>query len=152
VIARMKWVVVSAVMALLAAGMGIAHAGQQQAPANGRYLGREEIRLYGLHLTVAPAKQVVPKDMATIVSVLLQAPTTPDQNVSAFSPDAEVRATLRGPSFPAPIELVVKPGNPFNIPAMKIPGIHTLENIRLISNGEVLLRRSKSSRSCSSRR
>jgi 5-hydroxyisourate hydrolase-like protein (transthyretin family) len=136
----MKGVIVSAVLVLLAAGAGMAHAGQQPSAADGRFLGREEIRLYGLNLTVTPAEQVVPKDIATIVSAFLQAPGQSDQHVSPFSPDAEVRATLRGPSFATPIELAVKPGNPFNIPAMKIPGIHTLDNIRLVSNGEVLLR------------
>jgi 5-hydroxyisourate hydrolase-like protein (transthyretin family) len=139
VIARMKGVIVSAVMVLLAAGTAMAGAGQQPT-TDGRFLGREEIRLYGLNLTVTPAEQVVPKDIATIVSTFLQAPAPTEQTVSPFASDAEVRATLRGPSFATPLELAVKPGNPFNIPAMKIPGIHTLDNIRLVSHGQVLLR------------
>ena len=49
-------------------------------------------------------------------------------------------ATLRGPSLPQPIELHVKPNSPFNIPPLGVAGTHTLDNIRLVSNGEVLLR------------
>lgn len=138
--ARLNGRIVGALLMLLAVCAGTARAGGQQSQTEGRFLTREEIRLYGLNLTVAPPEQVVPKDIATIVSTFLQAPTPPGQTVSPFSPDAEVRATLRGPSLAAPIELAVKPGNPFNIPALKVAGVHTLDNIRLVSNGEVLLR------------
>jgi hypothetical protein len=85
-----------------------------------------------------PAEQTVPKDIATIVSTYLQAPNVPG-NLPPFAPDAEVRATLTGPSFATPRELVVRPNMPFDIPPLTVPGIHTLENIRLVSGGEVLL-------------
>ena len=110
-----------------------------QAPAAQRVLGREDITLYGLGLKVEPGYQTVPKNIATIVSTFLQAPALP-AGLPPFAPDAEVAATLRGPSFQAPLELRVKPNTPFNIPAMAVPGAHVLENIRLISGGEVLLR------------
>ncbi|MEO5657165.1 MAG: hypothetical protein ABIO65_12705, partial [Nitrospiria bacterium] len=102
-----------------------------------RFLAKEDILLFGLGLKVEPAQQTVPKDIATIVSTYLQAPTVPD-GLPPFAPDAEVRATLRGPSVPGGLELVVKPNTPFQIPPLTVPGIHTLENIRLISNGQVL--------------
>ncbi|HEX4915743.1 MAG TPA: hypothetical protein VFV51_17415, partial [Vicinamibacterales bacterium] len=104
-----------------------------------RFLAKEQIVFYGIGLKAEPARQVVPRDIATIVSTFLQAPTLPD-GLPPFAPDAEVRATLRGPSFAEAQELVVSPNTPFNIPPLTVAGIHTLENIRLISNGEVLLR------------
>jgi hypothetical protein len=109
---------------------------QQSEP---RFLAKEQIALFGIGLKAEPARQVVPKDIATIVSTFLQAPTLPD-GLPAFPPDAEVRATLRGPSFAEAQELVVKPNTPFNIPPLTVAGIHTLEDIRLTSHGEVLLR------------
>jgi hypothetical protein len=114
-------------------------AGAQPAGGGPRVLGREDILLYGLGLRVEPATQVVPKDIATIVSPFLQAPALPGTTLPPFDPDAEVRATLRGPSLAAPVELSVRPNTPFTIPPLTVPGVHTLENIRLVSRGEVLL-------------
>jgi hypothetical protein len=108
------------------------------AQGQGRFLGREEITLYGLGLSVQPAQQTVPKGYATIVSTYLQTPQLPG-NLPPFAPDAEVRATLRGPSFEQPLELVAKPNSPLNVPILTVPGTHTVENIRLVSGGEVLL-------------
>ena len=109
------------------------------AAQTGRVLGREDIRLYGLGLKVEPAQQTVPRDIATIVPTFLQAPQQPD-GLPPFAADAEVRGTLRGPSFPTPVELRTAPNSPFNIPPLPIAGTYTLENIRLVSGGEVLLR------------
>ena len=103
-----------------------------------RFLGREEIVLYGIGLRVEPATQTVPKDFATIVSTFLQAPTLPG-DVPPFAPDAEMRATLRGPSFAQPLELTARPNSPFNIPVLTVPGTHVLENIRMVSGGEVVM-------------
>ena len=127
---------------LLAAATSVQGQTPAQSGVDGRFLGRGEIRLYGLNLSVDPADQPVPKDVATIVNAVLKVPegTTPPDAVSPFAPDAELRATLRGPSLAQPLELVVKPGFPFNIPPLRVPGIHTLDNIRLVSGGEVLLR------------
>jgi hypothetical protein len=109
-----------------------------QAQTQGRFLGREEIVLYGLGLQVQPAQQTVPKGFATIVSTFLQTPQVPG-SLPPFAPDAEVRATLRGPSFEQPLELAAKPNAPLNVPILTVPGTHTVENIRLVSGGEVLL-------------
>ena len=76
--------------------------------------------------------------MATIVSTYMQVPTLPPTELPPLPPDAVVTATLRGPSLTAPIEMTIQPNGQFNIPPLHVPGLHTLENIRLISNGEVL--------------
>ncbi|HPW20488.1 MAG TPA: Ig-like domain-containing protein [Vicinamibacterales bacterium] len=108
------------------------------ADAQARFLGREEIVLYGLGLKVEPEQQTVPKGFATIVGTYLQTPQVPGP-LPPFAPDAELRATLRGPSFPNALDLVAAPNSPFNIPILTVPGTHTLENVRLVSGGEVLL-------------
>lgn len=54
----------------------LAPAAAQTTPAD--VLGRDDIRLLGAGLRVTPARQVVPKDIASIVSTFLQAPTLPD--------------------------------------------------------------------------
>ncbi len=125
-------------LVLASAALVMAGVSSAQAQSQARFLGREEITLYGIGLKVEPAQQTVPKDFATIVSTFLQTPQLP-ANLPPFAPDAEVRATLRGPSFAEPRELAVRPNSPFNIPILTIPGTHTLENIRLVSNGEILL-------------
>ena len=85
-------------------------------------------------------QQTVPKNIATIVSTFLNAPGQTDSDIPPFAPDAVVMATLRGPSLPRPLDLTVRPNSPFNIPPLTVAGLHTLDNIRLVSNGEVLLR------------
>ncbi len=116
--------------------MAVAAAAAAQTPA--RFLTSEQIRLYGIGLRVEPGEQTVPKDIATIVSTFLQAPSGPG-DLPPFAPDAEVRATLRGPSFAGPVELRATPNSPLNVPPLTVAGIHTVENIRLVSGGEVLL-------------
>lgn len=106
--------------------------------AQSRFLGKEEIQVLGLGLKVEPAVQTVPKGFATIVSTFLQGSSDPNV-LPPFAPDAEVRATLRGPSFAQPINLVAAPNTPFQIPLLTVAGTHTLENIRLVSGGEVVL-------------
>src|SRR5262245_55426626 len=108
--------------------------------AQGRFLAKEDILLYGVGLTVAPPEQTVPKDLATIVSTFLQAPSNPDVALPPFAPDAVVKATLRGPALAAPLELTVQPNSPFNIPPLAVAGVYTLDDIRLVSNDQVLLR------------
>lgn len=126
--------------AVVALGLGLFAPPMAQAGQSGaRFLAREDILLYGLGLKVEPAQQTVPKDIATIVGTYVQAPQLPD-NLPAFAADAEVVATLRGPSLPQPLELHVKPNSPFNIPPLGVAGTHTLDNIRLVSNGVVLMR------------
>jgi hypothetical protein len=135
-------VVASVLMLAMSAPFGIVHAeGQVQ---NTRFLAKEDILLFGLGLQIEPAQQTVPKDIATIVSTMFVAPQLPS-GLPPFAPDAVVMATLRGPTFPTPIDLTVKPNTPFNIPPLNVAGIHTLDNIRLVSNGEVVLRGSPES-------
>ena len=105
-----------------------------------RFLAKADILLYGISLKVDPAEQTVPKNIATIVSTFLQAPNVTGEDLPPFAPDAVVMATLSGPSFPTPQNLTASPNSPFNIPPLTVPGLHTLDNIRLVSNGEVLLR------------
>ncbi len=124
-------------LALVVLLAGAHAAGAQEVP---RFLAADDIKLYGIGLKVEPATQVVPRDIATIVSAYLQVPGAAPADVPQFAADAEVVATLRGPSLPQPVELRTKPNTPFNIPAFGVAGIHTLENIRLVSGGEVLLR------------
>ena len=107
--------------------------------AQGRFLAKEDIILLGIGLPAAPANQTVPINIATIVSTFLQTPGTIPQGLPPFSPDAVVMATLRGPSYPGGLDLTTRPNTPFNIPALAVPGLHTLDNIRLVSNGSVLL-------------
>ncbi|HWW84531.1 MAG TPA: hypothetical protein VNZ26_13075, partial [Vicinamibacterales bacterium] len=103
-----------------------------------RFLAKEDIILLGLGLTVQPAKQTVPKNIATIVSTFLQSPNQVG-NLPPFAPDAEVHATLNGPAFSSPQELVTKPNSPLNIPPLPVAGTYTVESIRLVSGGQVLL-------------
>jgi hypothetical protein len=104
-----------------------------------RYLGKEDIRLLGAGLRVAPATQTVPKDIATIVSTFLQAPALPDQPLPAFAPDAIVKGILRGPGFARPIEITTRPNTPFNLPPFPVAGTYSLDTIRLESGGDVLM-------------
>ena len=120
--------------------MVCAFAGAAAAQSTNRTLGREDILLLGAGLTVEPARQTVPKDIATIVSTFLSAPNLPNQPLPPFAPDALVKATLRGPSYSGPIEITARPNTPFNIPPLSVAGIHTLDAIRLESGGEVILR------------
>ena len=60
--------------AAIVCGFAIAAAAQPAAP---RFLGHDEIVLYGIGLRVEPEHQTVPKDIATIVSTYLQTPSLP---------------------------------------------------------------------------
>ncbi len=107
--------------------------------AEGRWLAEEQILLYGLGLRAEPEHQTVPKDIATVVSTFLQAPDTIPQGVLPIPADAEVHATLRGPSLPGPVELVTRVNEHFEISPLQRAGIHTLENIRIVRAGDVVL-------------
>ncbi|MCU1383321.1 MAG: LamG domain protein jellyroll fold domain protein [Acidobacteria bacterium] len=121
------------------------------AQAQGRFVAKEDILLFGLtlHVECNPNElpdaqgqvvcQTVPKGFATAVPTMFVAPQLPE-NIPTFGPDAIIMGTLRGPSFPTPLELTAKPNTPFSIPAMSVAGKHSLDDIRLVSNGQVLLR------------
>ncbi|MFN7916659.1 MAG: Ig-like domain-containing protein [Vicinamibacterales bacterium] len=103
------------------------------------FLGKAEISLYGIGLTVQPQTQTVPKGYATIVSTFLQA-AAPPQNLPPFPAGTQVLGTLRGPSFQQPINLVAAPNTPFAIPVLTVAGTHVVDNIRLVDpSGNVLL-------------
>jgi len=106
----------------------------------GRFLAHEDIILYGMGLKVEPARQVVPKNIATIVSSYTQVPTLPNAEIPPLAADALVKGTLRGPGLETPLELTARANTPFNIPPLTVPGIYSLDNIRLESGGAVLLR------------
>ncbi|MGE3957098.1 MAG: Ig-like domain-containing protein [Vicinamibacterales bacterium] len=128
-----------AVVRLLVAVLLLAGFTSRAAHAQSAFLGKAEISLYGIGLSVQPESQTVPKGYATIVSTFLQA-AAPPQSLPPFPAGSEVRGTLRGPSFQQPVELVAAPNSPFTIPVLTVPGPHTVENIRLVTGtGEVLL-------------
>ena len=108
--------------------------------AQDRFLGKEDIVLLGLGLRVEPDHQVVPRDIATIVSTFLSAPTPPAGQLAPFAPDAIVKGTLRGPGVGTGLELTATPNSPFNIPPLGTAGVYTLEDIRLESGGQILMR------------
>jgi hypothetical protein len=107
--------------------------------AQDRFLGREDIILLGVGMRVEPATQVVPRDIATVVSTFLQAETPPN-GLPAFAPDAVVKGTLRGPELPLGRELATGPNTPFAIPPLSVAGMYTLDDIRLESGGQILMR------------
>src|SRR5215510_6274654 len=86
------------------------------AQSTDRFLAREDILLYGFGLRVEPDHQVVPKDIATIVSTFLASGNPPQGDAPAFAPDAVVKGVLFGPGYPKGLELTSKPNTPFNIP------------------------------------
>jgi hypothetical protein len=122
------------------AAVVIAAGTRADAQEAGRFLGREEIRLLGLGMEVAPARQSVPKDVATIVSTFLHLPPSQGSEVSPFTPSTVLKGTLRGPSLTAPLALAAAPNTQFNIPPLSVPGIHTLDDIRLEADGQILMR------------
>ncbi|RLB71300.1 MAG: hypothetical protein DRH04_02020, partial [Deltaproteobacteria bacterium] len=106
--------------------------------ADTRWLAQEQIYLYGMGLTVEPAHQTVPKNIATIVSTYLQAPNLPPGQELPFPKEAQVHATLRGPSLANPLELVTGLNEHFEIPPLARAGLHSLENIRVVYDNEVI--------------
>ncbi|MFZ4856964.1 MAG: carboxypeptidase regulatory-like domain-containing protein [Desulfuromonadaceae bacterium] len=112
----------------------------ESAAANARFLAHEDIILYGMGLKVEPARQVVPKNIATIVSTYMQVPTLPTAEIPPLAADALVKGTLRGPGLQTPLELSATANSPFNIPPLTVPGIYSLDNIRLESGGKILFR------------
>ncbi len=121
---------------VLAAFLGvrtIAAAPAAGGQAQGRFVAKEDILLFGLslHVECNPNEvpdadgtvvcQTVPKGFATAVPTMFVAPQLPE-NIPSFGPDAVIKGTLRGPSFPTPIELTALPNTPFSIPAMSVAG------------------------------
>src|SRR5436190_20298417 len=119
--------------------IGICGEVRVDAQRSGRFLAKEDIILLGLGLRVEPVQQTVPKDIATIVSTFLQSSTQPGAEAPPFAPGAVIKGTLRGPSLAQPLELETAPNTPFNIPPLGVKGVHTLDNIRLVSVNETIM-------------
>ena len=88
-----------ALIGILCLALSVSAAWGQEA----RFLAKEDIVLYGMQLTAAPAKQTVPKNIATIVSTFMQVPSLPSGAIPPLPPDATVKGTLRGPGLENPI-------------------------------------------------
>ena len=107
--------VVFAVTLWLFAGIGLA-----QEP-----LTEVEYRLTGLSLEVSPTELTVPRGTPTQVNATVVGQET-------LKDGASVTAKLRGPSFPDTLEIKTRPGQPIQIPPLSRPGVHFLEDIRLV--------------------
>jgi hypothetical protein len=105
---------------------------------------RDRILIVGSNLQPAPAHQVVPKNLPTIVSMLLVQgddadAATADALSGQLPAGTIVRAELRGPALPDGLALTALPNQPLAIPPLPLAGLYTLENIRMERDGEVLL-------------
>ncbi|MFO1432626.1 MAG: carboxypeptidase regulatory-like domain-containing protein [Candidatus Competibacteraceae bacterium] len=101
-------------------------------------LASEQILLYGLGLKVEPAYQPTPKDVATVVSTYLQAPTLPPGQKPPLPDNAVVKATLVGPGLVQPLEYEIPVNGQFEIPPLPRAGLYSLENIRVLSGNTIL--------------
>ena len=118
-------------------------------PAQDPVLARSRIIITGGGISISPAHQVVPRNMATIVESVFATPgeSTNGSNgngdhpdlASAFPPDAILVAELIGPSLGSPVTLTTRAGEPFKIQPLAIAGLHFLRGIRLVSGGATLL-------------
>lgn len=117
----------------------------QQAPDP--VLARSRIIITGGGISVSPAHQVVPRNVATIVESVLAVPGEEGTNggseahdpAAAFPADAILVAELIGPSLGSAVTLTTRAGAPFRIQPLAIPGLHFLRDIRLVSGGTTLL-------------
>src|SRR5262245_42832981 len=125
-------------VAVLALAVAVCAAGVRLR-AQDRFLGKDDIVLLGLGLTVEPEHQTVPRDVATIVSTFLSSAQS-QNGAPPFAPDASVKATLRGPGVGTGMALTAAPNSPINIPPLSTAGVYTLDDIRLESGGEILMR------------
>jgi len=98
--------------------------------------------IVGIRLQVDPPVLTVPKNIATQINSALTVPdgSGPEvaQALAAFTQGALVQAELRGPAI-APVQLRVKPGQPFPLPPFALPGDYFLDQIRLVKDGEVVM-------------
>jgi len=99
-----------------------------------------DFNIVGLKLVADPAYQAVPKGIATQVNTLFDAGGYDlSAVVDKLPQDYTVRAELSGPAFQTPLNLVTRPGQPFDIPTLALLGKYTLSNIHLADgSGNVL--------------
>jgi hypothetical protein len=114
--------------------VAVAHA--QPAPI----LAQEQILIVGvgLHPHDDDLYQTVPKNIATGVRVLLVQPEG-STDAPAIPTDALVFAELRGPALQTPVTLTARPNEALAIPPFALPGLYTVSNIRLVSQGATLI-------------
>ncbi|MBX2997112.1 MAG: carboxypeptidase regulatory-like domain-containing protein [Caldilineaceae bacterium] len=98
-----------------------------------------EVRFVGLTINPSPATLVVPKNTGTLVTPLLVRSDGVTGTLPALPEDAIFLAELRGPAFGAPIPLSAPLNGSFPIPPLALAGNYTLEKIRLVHNGEVIV-------------
>ena len=102
-------------------------------------LATSRVLLVGMQLQPAPEFQVVPKNQGTSVPVNLIAPGETNGAAPTFPAGAVVLGELRGPALGRPVTLSTPPGGAFSSPPLPLTGLYTIDDIRLVSNGEVLL-------------
>ena len=91
-----------------------------------------DFNIVGLGLKADPPYQAVPKGIASRVNALFDTGLFNAAEIIAQLPkDYTVRAELSGPSLLTPMQLVTRPGSPFDLPTLAIFGKYYLSNIRL---------------------
>ena len=118
-------------------------------PAQAQPIGSGQIRIVGLSVDIdtrpdldgiqstRTAVKDFPSAVLAVVGALGSNAGLPD-----FPADALVKAELNGPAFGnTALTLSARPNSFMEIPAQRIAGDYTLSNVRLESNGEVLLHR-----------
>jgi hypothetical protein len=114
---------------------GIRPASAQEPPP----LAETEIRIVGLEIQPSPAALVAPKNIGTIVTPLLIRSDGVTGELPALPEDSFYLAQLRGPAFKEPIPVSAPLNGSFPIPPLALAGNYTLENIRLVHKGNVLI-------------
>ena len=125
--------VMSLLILLSSWGVTTVH-GQPAAP-----LAADQILVVGLELRPGPEHQVVPKNTGSAVAATLALPGAATGELPTLPSDAVVLGELRGPALGTPIPLAAQPGASFQIPPLALPGLYTLDNIRLVEGGQTLL-------------
>ncbi len=98
-----------------------------------------EVRFVGLTISPSPATLVVPKNTGTIVTPLLVRSDGITGTLPALPAESVFLAELRGPAFGTPIPVSAPLNGSFTIPPLALAGNYTLENIRLMHDGDVLI-------------
>src|ERR1700676_318555 len=84
-----------------------------------------QYQLLGVSVEVSPSALTVPRSIPSQLNTAVS-------NGANLPSNAVVRATLRGPSFPTPLEITTTPAQPLPIPPLSQAGTHYIENISLV--------------------
>ncbi len=122
------------ILAVLLLAIGLA--GTSSAQQTPSVLTNFDFTLVGVGIGVSPEYQAVPKGINSQVLTALSVGGADVAEIIKLLPqDYTVRAELRGPAFDSlpkgRVDLVTKPGQPFDLPTLAILGKYTLNNIRL---------------------